>query len=90
MVIISSDSNKIFVFPNTIIRETTNMNTVARRLEFDISNDQIQEIRNAFGPHVLNHAIIGQDANQIMATYVMPLIESSPMHSLFLEILNPF
>jgi len=90
IVIINSDIKKIIVYPDKSITEMTNMNTVERKFEFNISNDQIQEISNALGPNILNNAITGKNANQIVATYVMPLIKSSPMQSLFLEILNQF
>lgn len=90
IVIIKSDLQKIIVYPDRKITEMTNMDIVERKFEFNISNDQIQEISNAFGPNIINNEIMGQNANQIVTTYVMPLIESSQMHSLFLEILNPF
>jgi len=90
IVIINSDIKKIIVYPDRNITEMTNMDIVERKFEFNISNNQIQEISNAFGPNIINNAITGQNANQIVSTYVMPLIESSKMHSLFLEILNPF
>jgi len=90
IVIINSDIKKIIVYPDKSITEMTNMNTVERKFEFNISNDQIQEISNALGPNILNNAITGKNANQIVATYVMPLIKSSPMQSLILEILNQF
>jgi hypothetical protein len=90
IVFINSDLNKIIVYPDKNITQMTNFDIVQRKFEFNISNDKIQEIRNAFGPNILNKAITGENANQIVATHVMPLIESSQMHSLFLEILNPF
>jgi hypothetical protein len=90
IVIINSDIKKIIVYPNRSITEMTNMDIVERKFEFHISNEQILEITNSFGPNIINNAITGENANQIVATYVMPLIESSQMHSIFLEILNPF
>jgi hypothetical protein len=90
IIFIKSDINKITVYPNKNITVMTNLDTVQRKFEFHISNEQIQEISNTFGPNVINKAIIGQNANQIVETYVMPLINSSQMQSLFLEILNSF
>nr|YP_009487216.1 hypothetical protein [Russula abietina]AWB36118.1 hypothetical protein [Russula abietina] len=88
MVIIDLNFKKIIVYPDRNITEMTNMDIVERRFEFNISNLKIRQIRRAFGPNIFNNEITGQNANQIVATYVMPLIESSPMNSLFLEILN--
>src|SRR5712692_5536171 len=90
IVIINSDIKKITVYPDNNIREITNFNTVEHKFEFNLSNEKIQEISNRFGQNVINNPITGPNANQIVETYVMPLIESSKMHSLFLEILNPF
>jgi hypothetical protein len=78
------------VYPNRNIIEKTPFNTVERRFEFNISNEQIQEINEEFGQNVINNFITGQNANRIMEKHIMPLIESSDIHSLFLEILNPF
>jgi len=90
IVVIKSDINKIIVYPNRSRTEMTNMDIVERKFEFNLSNDRIQEIRTAFGPNILNNEITGQNADQIVDTYVMPLINASRMKSLFLEILNPF
>jgi tetrahydromethanopterin S-methyltransferase subunit G len=90
VVFINSNIEKIIVYPDQYKTVMTNMDEIERKFEFHISNDQIQEISRAFGPQILNNTITGRNANQIVETYVMPLIESSPMHSLFLEILNPF
>ena len=87
---INSETNKITVYPDRNITVRTHFDTVERRFEFNISNEQIQEITTLFGPNVINTSISGQNANQIVETYVMPLIRTSEMHSLFLEILNPF
>jgi hypothetical protein len=87
---INSETNQIIVYPKRNIIEQTPLNTVERRFEFNISNEKIQEISNRFGQNVINNPISGPNANQIVERYVMPLIESSEMHSLFLEILNPF
>lgn len=90
IVIIHSDIEKLIVYPDQSMTEMTNMDIVERKFEFSLSNEQIQEIINSFGPNILNTEITGENANKIVATYAMPLIESSEMHSLFLEILNPF
>jgi hypothetical protein len=90
MLFISSITKKITVYPDRNRTQMTNFDIVERKFEFDISNEQIQEIINSFGPNVINNVITGQNANQIVDTHVMPLIRSSEMHSLFLEILNPF
>jgi len=89
-LIINSQTNKITVFPNRSVRVVDNVNIVECKLEFNISTDKIQEISEEFGPNIINNVIIGQNAHQIVETHVMPLIESSQMHSLFLEIFNPF
>jgi hypothetical protein len=91
-VFISSNENenKIIVYPDNSTREMTNFNTVERKFEFNLSDEKIQEINNRFGQNVINHRISGQNANQIVEIYVMPLIESSQIKSLFMEILNQF
>jgi hypothetical protein len=68
----------------------SNFDSVSHRFEFTLPNEQIQEITNTYGMVGTNNVITGQNANHVVETYVMPLIESSPMHSLFLEILNSF
>jgi hypothetical protein len=78
------------VCPNRDTTVMTKFDTVERRFEFNISNEQIQEITTLFGQNVINRSISGPTANQIVETHVMPLIRTSEMHSLFLEILNPF
>jgi len=87
-LMIHSDLKKMFVYPDNYIIETTNFNTVKRTFEFELSNEKIQEISKTFGPDILNNPIEGLNAKQIVETYVIPLIESSDMHSLFLEILR--
>jgi hypothetical protein len=89
-VFISSDENekKIIVYQDNSTREMTNFNTVETKFEFNLSDEKIQEISNRFGQNVINHRISGQNANQIVEIYVMPLIESSKLNSLFMEILN--
>lgn len=78
------------MYPNRSIIENIPFSTVERKFEFHISNDQIREISREFYSETIYHPISDRNANQIVETYVMPLIESSDMHSLFLEILNPF
>lgn len=90
IVIINSDLQKITVYPDNNFRQITKFNTVELKFEFNISNEIIQDIRNQFGDNVIDNVITGKNANQIVETYVMPLIESSDIHSLFLEIFNPF
>jgi hypothetical protein len=90
MVFINSYTNKITVYPDKNLTEMTNFDRVERRFEFNISRDKIQEITNEFCPNVVNTYITGQNANRIVEKHVMPLINSSDMQSLFLEILNPF
>lgn len=89
-VFISSDEKKIIVYPDNSTREMTNFNLVERKFEFKLSNEKIQEISNSFGQNVINNPISGQNANQIVEIYVMPLIKSSEINSLFMEILNQF
>jgi hypothetical protein len=88
IVIINSDLKKIIVYPDNNKREITNFNTVEHKFEFNLSNEKFQEISNRFGQNVINNPISGPNANQIIETYVKPLIESesSKMHSLYLEI----
>lgn len=88
LVIVNSETNKITVFPDRSSRTLSNFDRVNKRFEFTLPKEKIQEITNSFGMHGSNNALTGQDANHVVETYVNPLIESSPMHSLFLEILN--
>lgn len=90
LVLINPETNKITVYPDRSTRVISNFDTVERKFEFTLSNEKIHEISNSFGINVNNNVITGKNANRIVETYLMPLIESSDMHSLFLEILNPF
>jgi hypothetical protein len=87
---INSDINTLIVYPDHNIIQTTNFNIVQRKFEFYLSNEKIQEISDKFGPDIINNPIIGENAKQIVETHVMPLIKSSEMNSIFLEILNSF
>lgn len=90
LVLVNSETNKIIVYPNQHTRVLSNFDRVSHRFEFTLPREQIQEITNTYGMFGFNNALTGQNANHVVETYVMPLIESSPIHSLFLEILNPF
>ena len=90
LVVINSETNKITVYPDRSSRVISNFDRVSNKFEFTLPSEQIQEITNSFGMHGVNNTLTGQNANHVVETYVMPLIESSPMHSLFLEILNSF
>jgi hypothetical protein len=90
LVLVNSETNKITVYLDRRPRVMSNFDRVNYRFEFTLTNEQIQEITNTYGMVGFNNALTGQNANHVVETYVMPLIESSPIHSLFLEILNPF
>jgi hypothetical protein len=90
LVFVNSETNQITVIPNQHTWAVSNFDSVSHRFEFTLPNEQIQEITNSFCLIGTNNVISGPNANHVVERYVMPLIESSPMQSLFLEIFNPF
>jgi hypothetical protein len=92
---VNSLSNIITVIPNRQIRitpDTPNTAILSPRLEFQLPNEQIQEIVTKFGTEISNHLhlITGENSDLIINTYLMPIIHSSDMTSLYLEIFNHF
>jgi hypothetical protein len=92
---VNSSSNIITVIPNRLIRitpDTPDTAILSPRLEFQLPNEQIQEILAKFGTEISNHLhlITGENSDLIINTYLMPIIQSSDMTSLFLEIFNHF
>lgn len=76
------------ICPNMI--ETVNSETVDYKFEFNLPNEQIEQIKNFLGRDVTNNAIKGENADYIINRHNMPLIKSSEIHSYFYEIFNHF
>jgi len=87
---VDPSSNIITIIPNRQIRITPDTAILSPRLEFQLPSEQIQEILDFFGTEISNQLITGQNSDFIIDTYLMPIIQSSDMTSLFLEIFNHF
>nr|YP_009498185.1 hypothetical protein [Lactarius deliciosus]AWX52971.1 hypothetical protein [Lactarius deliciosus] len=87
---VDPSSNIITVIPNQQIRITPDTTIISPRLEFLLPNEQIQEILDLFGTEISNQLITGVNSDFIIDTYLMPIIYSSNMTSLYLEIFNHF
>jgi len=85
---INSESNIITVRPDRSTRVISESDTVEYKFEFNLSNEEIQEIINLFSTEITNNVIIGEHADYIINTYLIPLIQSSEINSLFIEVLN--
>lgn len=89
-VSINSESNIITIIPDwssRIISESDKVNYV---FEFNLSEANIQEIENRFGPEITNNEITGIHADYIINNYIFPLIRSSDgeMYPFFKELLK--
>jgi len=87
-VFINSETNQITVIPNQHTWAVSNFDSVSHRFEFTLPREQIQEIYAEFGREIENNVISGPNATVIVERYLIPLIETSPLYSLFLEIFN--
>jgi hypothetical protein len=90
---VNSSSNIITVIPNRQIRitpDTPDTAILSPRLEFQLPNEKIQEIIDLLGTDITNNVITGLNSDFIINTYLMPIIQSSDMTSLYLEIFNHF
>ena len=87
---INSESNIITVIPDLSTRILSESDKVKYVFEFNLSEANIQEILNRFGPEITNHEITGIHADYIINKYIFPLIRSTDgdMYSLFREILK--
>ena len=89
-VIVNSESNKVTVIPPRNTRVMSNFDRVDYKYEFNLPNEQIQEITDHISPEVINNVITGPNADYIIRTYILTIIESSGDQSFFAEILNYF
>jgi len=92
---VDSSSNIITVIPNRqriITPDTPDTAILSPKLEFQLPNEQIQEILDNFGTEISNHLhlITGENSDFIINTYLMPIIQTSDMTSLYLEIFKHF
>src|SRR5450631_1659489 len=90
IVIVNSESNKVTLIPSRNTRVMSNSDTVDYKFEFNLPNEQIEQINNFLGRDVTNNAITGENADYIINRHIMPLIKSSEIHSYFYEILIIF
>jgi hypothetical protein len=92
---VDSSSKIITVIPDRqriITPDTPDTAILSPKLEFQLPNEQIEEILDNFGTEISNHPhlITGENSDFIINTYLMPIIQSSDMTSLFLEIFKHF
>ena len=91
-IIINSESNKVTVRPDQNAQAMSKSDMADYKFEFNFSNTQLQEMSAEYGIEVFNNTnpITGDTADMIIEHIIMPLIKSSKMDSLFLEVLRHF
>jgi len=84
------ESNKVTIIPERNMRFISKFQRSEFKLEVNLSEDQIHIINEEFGAQMVNNTITGDPAITIIQTHLVPIIKSSGMDSLILEILNHF
>jgi len=89
-VSINLESNIITVIPDWSTRVISESEKVKYVFEFNLSEANIQDILNRFGPEITNNEITGIPADYIINDYIFPLIRSTEgeMYSVFRELLK--
>jgi len=86
---INSESNIITVKPTQNTRVMTNFDEVDYVFEFNLPNEKIKAINELLGTEVTNNVITGTNADYIINTYIMPIIQSNNIdpliHDLFIK-----
>jgi hypothetical protein len=89
---INSESNIITVKPTQNTRVMTNFDEVDYEFEFNLPNEEIQAINELLGTDVTNNVITGTNADYIINTYIIPIIQSNNIdpliHDLFIKFLS--
>lgn len=89
---INSETNIITVQPTNNTRVLTNFDEVDFKFEFNLPNEEIQAISELLGTDVTNNVITGTNADYIINTYIIPIIQSNNIdpliHDLFIRFIN--
>jgi hypothetical protein len=89
---INSESNIITIKPTQNTRVMTNFDEVDFKFEFNLPNEEIQAINELLGTDVTNNVITGTNADYIINTYIVPIIQSNNIdpliHDLFIKFLS--
>lgn len=89
---INSESNIITVKPTQNTRVMTNFDEVDFKFEFNLPNEEIQAINELLGTDVTNNVITGSNADYIINTYIIPIIQSNNIdpliHDLFIKFIS--
>jgi len=92
-IIINSESNTLTVTPDRNAIPMSNSDIADYKFEFPFSTTRLQQMNEDFGLELFNNnnnPITGTIADNIIELYIMPLIESSEMESIFLEVFRHF
>lgn len=89
---INSETKIITVKPTQNTRVLTNFDEVDFKFEFKLPNEEIQAINELLGTDVTNNVITGTNADYIINTYIIPIIQSNNIdpliHDLFIRVIN--
>lgn len=89
-IFLNSESNTLIVTPDRNARPMSDSDIADYKFEFPFSNARLQQMNEDFGIELFNNnnPITGTIADIIIELYIMPLIETSEMKSIFLEVLR--
>lgn len=87
---ISSESNKITVFPDQNTRTMSNSDIVDFKFEFNLPHEKILEITEFFGTDVINNVITGSNAEYIINRYIVPIIHGNTIDPWIYELFTKF
>jgi len=87
---INSENNIITVIPTQNTRIMTNFDEVDFKFEFNLPNEEIQAINELLGIDVTNNVITGTNADYIINTYIMPIIQSNNIDPLIYDLFMRF
>jgi hypothetical protein len=89
---INSETNTITVIPTQNTRVLTNFDEVDLKFEFNLPNEEIQTINELLGTDVTKNVITGTNADFIINTYIIPIIQANNIdpliHDLFIRFLS--
>jgi hypothetical protein len=88
----NSETNVITVIPTQNTRVLTNSDEVDLKFEFNLPNEEIQAINDLLGTDVTKDVITGTNADYIVNTYIIPIIQENNIdpliHDLFIRFLS--
>lgn len=87
---INSESNIITVKPTQNTRVMTNFDEVDFKFEFNLPNEEIKTINELLGTDVTNNVITGTNADYIINTYIIPIIQSNNIDPLIHDLCMKF